>query len=476
MLERTTIVAIEFNLREFGHPLSILRLRRFFEKSQWLPVDDLLLCQEQLLRRTVAHAYEQVPYYQGLFRQIRLRPADVRTLADLQKIPRLPKAILRAEFVRLQARDKDRHSPRWYQTSGTSGEPVRFLLDKPANILEFVHYWRHWSWAGYRLGDRFAELTSQHFLGDEKLARQRWCYQWKFGRLLLNSLFFSVDNVAGYAGILRKYRPRFLKGTASALYFLALFFKQTGIADIAFEGTFATGEQLLPSQRRLIEEVFHGKVYDSYGHMERTVAISECPQGGFHINPEYGVLELVEKTPVSSATTEPGARRFTAKVVGTSLHNRSMPLLRYEVNDVVEVEEPATACACGRAMPRIVRVNGRHEDVITTPDGRVIPTLFVVFDTVPGVRLGQVVQEEPARLVIRIVPSEEYTRRSETALVTHVRRFVGFAMRVEVEYLSAAALRATTAGKFRTVISRVPSHGITTARPTEPANAFPGVM
>jgi phenylacetate-coenzyme A ligase PaaK-like adenylate-forming protein len=153
-----------------------------------------------------------------------------------------------------------------------------------------------------------------------------------------------------------------------------------------------------------------------------------------------------------------------------------MPLLRYEVNDVVEVEEPAAACRCGRAMPRIVRVNGRHEDVITTPDGRVIPTLFIVFDNVPGVSLGQVVQEEPARLVIRIVPSEEYTARSETVLVAHVRRFVGFAMRVEVEYLSAAALRATTVGKFRTVISRVPSQGITTARPTESANAFPGVM
>jgi phenylacetate-CoA ligase len=113
--------------------------------------------------------------------------------------------------------------------------------------------------------------------------------------LLLNSLFFSVDNVAEYAEILRKYRPRFLKGTASALYYFAFFFKQKGIADIAFEGAFATGEQLMPSQRRLIEEVFHGKVYDSYGHMERTVAISECPHGGFHINPEYGSWSLSRK-------------------------------------------------------------------------------------------------------------------------------------------------------------------------------------
>jgi len=54
---------------------------------------------------------------------------------------------------------------------------------------------------------------------------------------------------------------------------------------------------LLPSQRRLIERVFRAKVYDSYGHMEGTVAASECPHGSLHINPEYGVLELVDKSP-----------------------------------------------------------------------------------------------------------------------------------------------------------------------------------
>jgi len=468
-------VAIEFNLREFGHPLSILRLYTLFERSQWLTLDSLLACQEQLLRRTIAHAYKQVPYYHELFRKLRLLPADVQTVADLQKIPSLPKATLRAEFFRLQAQDRDQHHPRVYRTSGTSGEPVHFLLDTPANALEFVYYWRHWSWAGYQLGDHFAELTSQYFLRDEQLALRRWCYQRMFGRLLLNSLFFSADTVDEYADVLRKYRPRFLKGTASALSFFALFFRGAAISDISFEAIFSNGDQLLPSQRKLIAEVFHGRVYDSYGHMERTVAICECPYGGFHINPEYGVLELMDRRPLPSGTTEPGTRRFSARVMGTSLHNRSMPLLRYEVNDIVEVEETATACSCGRAMPRVSRVNGRQEDVITTPDGRIIPTLFVVFNEVPGISLGQLVQVEPARLVIRIVPSHEYTRQSETVLLAYVRRFVGSSVRVDVEYLSADALRATTSGKFRTVISAVPAHGIGNGSPAEAADTFSGV-
>ena len=102
-----------------------------------------------------------------------------------------------------------------------------------------------------------------------------------------------------YAALLRRYRPRFLKGIASALYFFAVFFKQQGIADVTVRGIFSTGEMLLPAQRRLIEEVFGGKVHDSYGHMERTVAIRSAPRGGLHINPEYGILELVDREPLA---------------------------------------------------------------------------------------------------------------------------------------------------------------------------------
>jgi phenylacetate-CoA ligase len=464
-------MSIQFRLRDYCYPLPILRLRRLFERSQWWPLRDLQACQENLLRRTVAHAYAQVPYYRDLFGRLKLTPADIRTAEDLQKLPTIPRATVRAEFPRLQARDKDRYHPRVYQTSGTSGAPLRFLLDGPANVLEFVYYWRHWGWAGYRLGSRFAELSSHAFLRDDRLARRLCRYQWAFGRLLLNSLSLSPANAGHYAGALRKHRPRFLKGIASALYFFALFFEQQGITDLAFEGIFSTGEVLLPGQRILIEKVFHGKVYDSYGHMERTVAVSECPCGGLHVNPEYGVLELAGKVPLSTDGAT-GKQVFSARVVGTSLHNRSMPLLRYEVGDIVEFEEPAMPCPCGRAMPLVRRINGRQEDAITTPDGRVVTTLFLVFNQVAGVSLGQAVQEEPDRLVVRIVRSTEYTGQSEAELLRQIRRFVGPRMQITVEYLSGEALRRRTPGKFQTVVSHVRPGEV--GSPPQPSKALTG--
>jgi phenylacetate-CoA ligase len=402
-------------------------LRRFFERSQWFSPEEQAHYQEQRLRKIVDRAYNYVPYYHDLFNRLRLRPKDIRTTADLRKLPTLSKATLRDEFLHLQATDGRRFRPRLYQTTGTTGAPLRFLLDKPANVLEFVYYWRHWSWAGYQLGSPFAELTSHYFLQKEERSEQLFYYQQIPRRLLLNSLSIAKANVITYAEALRVHHPQFLKGIASALYYFALFFKEEGVHDIWLRGVFSTGEMLLPHQRRTIEEIFHCPVLDSYGHMERTVAISECPEGGLHINPEYGILELVDAKPAQSS--DDGRQLFAAKVIGTSLHNLSMPLLRYEVGDLVEVDQNPEVCACGRAMPRIRRINGRQEDVIVAPDGRVVTTLFIVFDKVPGIAQGQVIQEEPDRLRVRLVRNASFTEQSEVEFFHYLRRFIGSDMR-----------------------------------------------
>ncbi len=106
-------------------------------------------------------------------------------------------------------------------------------MDKSANVLEFVYYWRQWSWAGYRLGDRFAELTSHFFLKSEGRAGQLIHLQRLTRRLLLNSLNIGRENVRLFAGALRDYRPKFLKGIASALYYFALFLRELRADDIA---------------------------------------------------------------------------------------------------------------------------------------------------------------------------------------------------------------------------------------------------
>ena len=156
-------MGLDFRLGDFAYPFSILKLKRNFDKNEWLNLEALQNYQLQRLKIIIKHAFENIPYYQELFKKIGFTPEDLKNLADLKKIPCLSKEDLRKNFEKLKAKNYQKFHPQIISTSGTTCSQVQFYVDKPSNILEFAFYWRFWGWAGYRLGDRFAELSAQFF-------------------------------------------------------------------------------------------------------------------------------------------------------------------------------------------------------------------------------------------------------------------------------------------------------------------------
>ena len=441
-------MSIDFRVRDFFAPVSIWRLRRLFERTQWLPAEELRLFRERLLRAQVTYAYERVPYYRETFDRLMLKPGDIRSLEDLQRLPILRKEAVRSAGSRLRARSRRRSWP--VRTSGTTGRPITVYLDRRANALEFVYYWRHWSWAGYRLGERFAELGSHFFLERPGLEDRVACFQPHLGRLMLSALHLTPSRMGEFADAIRRYRPRYLKGMASELYFLAEMLAEQGIDDLAFRAAFSTGETLLPAYRPVIQRVFHCPVLDSYGHMERTVAISECPRGGYHVNAEYGILELEDVRPQGAEGVAAGL------AVGTALHNRAMPLIRYEIGDLIEPFDEPRTCPCGRTLPLVKAIHGRRQDVVVTPDGRVITSLFLVLEFTEGIEFGQFVQEEVDRVQVLIVRGPGFGPRSEQRMRSLLRRYLGGKMRIEFRHITRDEVLRGPGGKVRAVISHVP--------------------
>jgi len=485
-------VGIEFRLREFFAPVTIWRLRRTFERTQWMPPDERRAYQDRLLRATVCHAYERVPYYRDQFDRVHLKPDDIRTAADLSKVPILDRAAVRAAGGRLVARGARPRSTT--TTSGTTGEPVTVHFDYRANALEFVYYWRWWSWAGYRLGERFAQVVIEPFLrrpaGDERpVIWQPLCR-----RLMINAVALAPARAGVIAEALRRYRPRFLKGTFVGLYALARLLAGAGVEIDPMRAAFSTAGHLPPAWRGLIERTFGCQVLDGYGHMERCVAISQCPAGGYHVCDDYGLLELLRparvmslppswgkvrmggnppppplpspvkgegtaETPASLADDRSGAPPGSSgrRAIGTSLHNRAMPLIRYETGDLVEPAAPDAVCPCGRTLPLVTAIVGRCEDIVITPSGRVVSGLFIVHHHVPGVEFVQFIQAEPDRLIVRICRGADYNATSERALRVLLERLVGQTMRIYLEHVAFEDLERTAAGKVPEVISRLRS-------------------
>jgi phenylacetate-CoA ligase len=449
-------MALEFRFRDFAYPAAIIKLRSTFEKTQWFTEDEQVHYQEHLLRRIIEHAYSFVPYYRDLFDSLRLKPGDIRHLSDLKQLPILTKEVLRSQFERLKATNCRAFRPRVLCTSGTTGQRIQFLVDRPSNVLEFVYYWRYWNWAGYRLGNLFAEFSSGFFSKNKDRVCSTTYLQRLAGRLLLDSRTMSPATARDYVKAIRKHRPLFLKGLPSVLYHFSLFLRQQGVADISFKAVFSTGEVLIPRFRKLIEETFGCKVYDSYGHMERTVAISECPRGGRHINPDYGVLELVRygAPPAEIDDASRGGSSYTARVVGTSLYNLSMPLLRYDVGDIVLID-PEQKCACGRQFPLVSAVGGRRSEVIITPEGHVITAAFLVFEDVSDILAGQIVQESLADLHVRVVPAPDFSNASEARLKSRLQTLAGPAMRIRVDRCESLESLRGESGKVTSVVSKL---------------------
>jgi phenylacetate-CoA ligase len=439
-------MSIDFRIRDFFYPRGIWELKKALDKTQWMDSDELNEYLTARLRRVLSHAGRNVPYYRNLFRAFGFDPRDLCTAKDISHLPLLRKRTVRRYGADLLSENADRFHPRKYCTSGTTGQPLNFYLDRASNALEFVYYWRHWGWAGYRLGDRFAELSSHFFLQRPELGSRPYYYQPLLRRLLLNSNQVSPKSVGSMAEAIRKYRPRFLKGMSSTLYFFALSLREAGIEDIAFKCVFSTGEVVTRMHRGLVETTLQSPLLDSYGHMERTVGIAQCLEGGYHVNQDYGLMEFVNVREI------PGQKELLASIVGTSLYNRAMPLLRYDVGDEVELFRQPESCPCGRTLPLVKGVHGRTEDCIVTPEGTFITSLFIVPEFVKGIRFVQFLQVERDELEIRFVTGEDWVDESASALKEYTARAVGRSMKIRLNPVEPVALIRDPSGKIRNVI------------------------
>ena len=447
-------MGLDFRMRDFGYPLSLLKMKRDFDRHQYLPPEVLRQYQLTCLNKILCHASRNIPYYKKLFDIQGIDPEHISSLSDLSRIPFLTKKTLSGSFTELTAVNANSYHPAELATSGTTGGQVRFLVDKPSNILEFVYYWRFWGWYGYRIGHRFAEFSAQNFTPIEK-HRGAFCeFNPLINRLLVNSLLLSREHRRKYIALFRKYKPKFLKGLPSNLYAFALLCSGEKNHGISFRAIFSQGENLYTTQKNFIGEVFSCPVVDSYGHLERTAAISQCPAGMYHIHSDYSILELVQPQRQFLPSLPLTSGQSLYEVVGTSLHNMSMPLIRYRTGDLVVGDASPTGCSCGRTFPLVHAVIGRDSDIVITPDKRAVTALYVALDRLPGISCGQIIQERLTRLLVKVTGVRQNAKMD--ALITDtIHAFTGTSMDIVIEYCGEENFYKTTGKKFKSIVSHM---------------------
>jgi phenylacetate-CoA ligase len=377
---------------------------------------------------------------------LKLRPSDFKELDDLAKLPILTKWQVRANLEKLQAINGRQYSPRRYRTSGSTGTPLEVLLDRPSNIVEFATYWWHWSWAGYRLGDIFINIQDYPFNRYPKLKNRSWYFDRRM-RCLYISTKFNVRDIHLYLEPIKRFQPKFVKARPARVALFADVLKEAGIKDLTFKAVFSGGANLRQREAVAWSEIFGCQVYDSYGQMERVANFRQCDHGRYHVNAVYGIVEVLDDHECHVNLGDKGT------IIGTGLHNFSMPLIRYNTLDVCTPSAEIN-CGCGRTLPQIQDLYGCAEDNLMTPDGRHLTGIgYLVFSAAWGIRLGQLVQTRKDAIEARVVKDVTYQDSDGRALLDQLRKKTGPDMKLKLVFVDD--IEPTEEGKFKWVRSEV---------------------
>ncbi len=418
------------------------------ERWSW---KELVAYQDERLRAIVKHAYDTVPYYRSSFDERRLKPEDIQSRQDLDKLPLLTKDDIRANFEALKSTALPPRQMRRGHTSGTTGTPLTVGYDRDTVWMTYAVFDRHYRWARIEMGrdgDRIAVARGNVIVPLAQKNPPFWRHNRLQNQLLLSSFHLSKANLPAYFDALAAFRPAVLDGYPSTLYILAKYLISRG-ESFPLRAAVTSSETLYDFQRAAIEQAFQCRVFDYFALAERVVFSGECDRHeGHHVSMEYGLAEIVDDhgRPASAGTE--------GRLVGTSLHNLTMPLLRYVTNDRTAL--PDRQCSCGRGHELMEDVTTKAEDVLTLSDGRLIsPSVlthpFKPLDCIEG---SQIVQKAPDHVEIRIVAGRDFTPSLADHLVREFKDRLGQDVRIDVQLVDELEYSAN--GKFKWVISRVP--------------------
>jgi phenylacetate-CoA ligase len=189
-------------------------MRRELEHTQWYEEQRLERLREARLGRFLQQAAQHVAYYRDLFSACGFRPQPIMPVAALGELPFLDKPTIRAHGERLKSAHAGPLKP--YNTGGSSGEPLRFWVDRQRVSHDVAAKWRATRWWGVDIGDpEIVVWGSPIELGTQDRVRQ---FRDRLLRTRLLSAFALDDSTLDqYLDVLRHFRPRMLFGYPSAL-------------------------------------------------------------------------------------------------------------------------------------------------------------------------------------------------------------------------------------------------------------------
>ena len=339
--------------------------------------------QEARLHEAIDYAYTNSAFYRELFDSCKIRPADIRTIEDLRRLPVTTKQDL-------QLRNKDflcvdsSQIVDYVTTSGTLGEPVVFALTE--NDLDRLGYneLSSFTMAGCSRNDIMQLMTTidRRFMAG--LA------YWLGARALGMGVIRVGNGIPELQwNTINSIHPTVCMCVPSFLMKLIAFAEETGIdyRSCSLRKAICIGEALRQPDGNLttLGSRIHEKwpeleLYSTYASTEMQASFTECScHCGNHVPADLIIVEFLDDE------GNPVAEGESGEVTITTLGVEGMPLVRFRTGDIcIHYDSP---CACGRNSTRLSSVIGRKGQMIKFKGTTLYPpALFDILDNIPEVK------------------------------------------------------------------------------------------
>jgi phenylacetate-CoA ligase len=338
----------------------------FNKKLETLPRKKLREIQLERLRKTVHLVYETVPFYQKKFKELGIQPGDIKTLADITKLPLTTKDDLRRNAPFGMMATSLENCIELHASSGTTGVPITACytpgdLDVWSEVMA-----RCLSMSGLTKTDVFQNpIPYGTFTG---------AFGFHYGAQKIGALVIpsGMGQSERQIKLMEYYGTTFISGVASYAVRLGQVALEMAIDPKTLKvrnGLFGA-EMFTPGLKKRIMETWEMDVHDIYGLTEMCGpgVSTDCDlHDGLHLWEDHFLVECLD--PV---TFEPVGVEEEGELVLTTLTKEGMPLLRYRTRDIAKLYDQEV-CSCGRTHVRHSMIKGRSDDMIIIRGTNIYP-------------------------------------------------------------------------------------------------------
>ncbi|MBI3085058.1 MAG: phenylacetate--CoA ligase [candidate division NC10 bacterium] len=434
-----------------------------------MPRERLGALQLERLQQTARRVYERVPFYRQAFDKHGVKPADIRTLEDLRKLPFTRKADFRETYPTGLFAVPMNQVLRIHASSGTTGKPIIAGYTRADLSMWAETCARCLASAGAVPGDTFQNAYGYGlFTGGLGFHSG--------GELLgLTVIPVSGGNTERQILLIQDLKPKILTCTPSYALTIAETIRTMGIeaASLGLKAAVLGAEPWTEEMRREIEAKLYLKAVNIYGLTEVIGPGVSCEcvevQNGAHVYEDHFYPEVID--PNTGEVLPHGTR---GELVFTSLTKEALPVLRYRTGDLASLD--ASPCACGRTSVRMSRIVGRTDDMLIIRGVNVFPSqietaLMRIPELSPHYQLVVTREKTLDELEVRVEVSPEFFRQiggeilvDETHQADHavheLRRRIGERLRgalnlnTTVTLLSPGGAPRSEGGKLKRVVDK----------------------